>query len=188
MGYFFDPNAGRRGYYQTGLAVAAPVLAQPTAVPRGSYRGARFAPGVPASPVPTEGRGSGTPTWLKVIGLGILGGAAVWAIYESSLTTRERHDRELVRTANSELRKGARVFADAKGWPKPPITNGRRADVISIKGRRVKLIEIEHEHTLDTKHTREQVGDLAEFCESVEDFECTFEIRLTKHRHRGRRA
>ena len=185
MGYFFDPNAGRRGYYQTGLAVAAPVPAQPTAVPRGSYRGALFAPGVPASPEPTEGRGSGTPTWLKVLGLGILGSAAVWAIYESSLTTRERHDRELVRTAKSELRKGAHVFADAKGWPKPPITNGRRADVISIKGRRVKLIEIEHEHTLDTKHTREQVDDLAEFCESAEDFECTFEIRLTKYRHRG---
>jgi hypothetical protein len=119
------------------------------------------------------------PPWLQVLGIGLLGGAALWALHESSLTTRERHDRMLVRAAKTELRKGAFVFADAKGWPKPPITNGRRADVVSIRGRRMKLIEIKHEHTLDTKHTRDQVEDLVEFCESVDDFECTFEVRLT---------
>jgi hypothetical protein len=30
-----------------------------------------------------------------------------------------------------------------------------------------------------TKHTREQIEDIADFCDVIEDYDCSFEIRLT---------
>lgn len=140
-------------YYQLGLAPAASPPLPPPSPP-------------PISP------------W-KVGFWALLGVGAIWAIHEGSLTTRERHDREVKRAAKEKLREGFDVAADIAGWPKPPVTNGRRVDVFAMRGRSVKMIEIEHEHTLDTSHTRAQINDLADFCDTVDSFDCELEVRLT---------
>lgn len=106
-----------------------------------------------------------SPPVSSISGWQILAGAAVIvgaiaAIRELTLSKRERHDRVVKRTAKDMLDDGYAVAADIPGWPRPPITNSRRADVYGVRGRSVQLVEVEHDDTLDTWHTREQIADL----------------------------
>lgn len=172
-----QPPQNDRGQYGHGHRPLVP--AQPARHERGEY-----GPAAAAAPPVQQPSSTEMPTWLKwVLGLSAAGTVA-WLVYESSLTTREVHDREVKRAAKEKLRQGYDVFADIAGWPKPPITNGRRADVVAIRGRKVRLVEVEHWHTLDTTHTRDQVDDLAEYCESATDIDCEFELRVTNRRVR----
>lgn len=84
--------------------------------------------------------------------------AGVRLLRAASRTMRESHD-DLTEKIAKRLVRDPRwlvVTADVRGWPKPPVIDGARGDVYAehVDGTRL-LIEVEHEHTLDTPHFRD---------------------------------
>ncbi len=120
------------------------------------------------------------PPWVVALsaGAGLVGLLCLAA--RRPLSTRERHDREVVRVAKRLRREGFEVAADVKGWPRPPTTNGRRADVVGYRGGTMHMVEVEHAHTLDTTHTRRQVADLDRYCAKETAYRCRFELVLAR--------
>lgn len=54
------------------------------------------------------------------------------------------------------------VFADIKGYARPPILNGRIADVVAYyRDGAIEVIEVENERSIERAHARGQIRDLA---------------------------
>lgn len=150
--------------------------------PRGPslYRCGLAAP--PPGPVATRDR----VDWIGLAGVAVaIGGAAVLinAVVDSQ-RPRAVHDRRVRRIAEDYEARGYDVAADIKGWPKPPVMNGHRADVVASRGKRAHVVEVEHEHTLDTTHTRNQIQALTTYCAEVTSHRATLTVDLTRYRSR----
>lgn len=110
------------------------------------------------APPTMQSPGSSLLGALAAGGLVALGGCALWKVFSDP---EPRRIRQIAR----QLEEGdALVFADVKGWPRPPIRNGRIADVHAIypNGEEL-LVEVENERSLGRSHARAQVRDLMQW-------------------------
>ncbi len=60
-----------------------------------------------------------------------------------SKRSQSRHDTEVRRLANQYKRQGYDVKADIRGFSKPNTIGGYRPDVLAMKGRQRKIVEVE---------------------------------------------
>jgi hypothetical protein len=85
------------------------------------------------------------------------GVALAHVVHELTRTKRQKHDDQVRRIVAATERDGWLVAADIAGYPKPPSVFGHRADVHAWHpDGRERLVEVEHEDTLDSVHTRRQ--------------------------------
>lgn len=120
-------------------------------VPAEQHPGVRWP--APAVPAPTPGPSFGEAA--VAIGLGALG---VWAL---SRLLSDPEPRRITAIAERYERKGAAVFADTKGWPRPPLLNGRIPDVYAVfPDGREHAVEVENDRSIERSHARAQVRDL----------------------------
>jgi hypothetical protein len=102
--------------------------------------------------------------WLKAATLAIGGVIVIGAIVDATRTKRQRHDALVRRIAVALDRKGWCVAADVRGFPKPPTVFGHRADVHAYHpDGRERLVEVEHQETLEKSHTLRQIAAFARY-------------------------
>lgn len=83
-------------------------------------------------------------------------------VHEFLTSTPEQ--RSIRRSARRHARRGAVVLADHVGWDAvPPITGGRRADVIALYRNRVVIEEHETKASARRTHSRDQDRELREW-------------------------
>lgn len=121
---------------------------------------------------------------VAVVGLAVLGGALAVNAIAKSRRPRAVHDRRVREVAEHYLSLGYDVTADLPGWPRPPTMNRHRADVVATRGKKARVVEVEHEHTLTTSHTRRQVQALTEYCDDVTSHRTTMTVVTTSYRRR----
>jgi hypothetical protein len=114
--------------------------------------------------------------------------AGVQILRAASRTMRESHD-YLAEKLAKRLARDPRwlvVTADVRGWPKPPVIDGARGDVYAEHedGTRL-LIEVEHEHTLETPHFRDHQAPCFERWERRSPHN-VFAVELTTRARRSR--
>ncbi len=112
-------------------------------------------PMLPNSSAPAPNQAAPAPfPWGKVLlGLGIFG-AACWAIDYLTSDPEPRRIRELAKEREDD---GALVFADVKGYPQPPVINGRRPDVLAYHPDGTQeMIEVENEKSIMGHHAGQQ--------------------------------
>lgn len=102
----------------------------------------------PSPPARTFPNALETLLWIGAAGL------AAYAFYEVFLADPEpRRIRQLARAFEDE---GANVYADLKGWPQPPLLEGRRPDVFADFGDEQIAVEVENDVSVDRHHARQQ--------------------------------
>lgn len=109
---------------------------------------------VPIAPMPKK-----EIPWGKIaLGVGALF-AAGWAIKKITEDPEPRAIREIAEEMEDE---GAEVFADVRGYPRPPVMNGRIADVVGYhEDGTIEIVEVENDRSIDRPHGRAQIADLA---------------------------
>ena len=60
-----------------------------------------------------------------------------------SKRSQSKHDTEVRRLANQYKRQGYDVKAEIRGFPKPGTIGGYRPDVVAMKGRQRRIVEVE---------------------------------------------
>ena len=71
-------------------------------------------------------------------------------------TSQTKHDKEVRAQARHFSQKGAKVYADVSGFPRPQTINGHRPDVIAIGDDITLVIEVETEDSVDSSRDIEQ--------------------------------
>ena len=103
--------------------------------------------------VPQPRSEEGVPAWLKVA----LGAGALYLGYKGIQYLREDPEVRAIRnSAEDHVRSGAMVFADTKGWPRPPIANGHIPDVLAIYDDVTVIEEFENDRSVMRAHARRQ--------------------------------
>lgn len=97
--------------------------------------------------------------WGKIL-LGALAVGGVYLAYRK--LTDDPEPKRIREIAEGYERDGASVWADIKGWPQPPLLNGRRPDVFAkfSCGFR-EAVEVENDRSIDRSHARAQIADLS---------------------------
>lgn len=95
----------------------------------------------------------------KIAAVGAVAYVGYKAIDELTMPKRRRHDREVSRAANDEVKQGRFVAADIRGWAKPDVIDGHRPDVYSFDPHdgTERVIEVEHPSTVFEAHSISQV-------------------------------
>lgn len=158
---------------------------------------------IAASCIPPSTNDS-VPDWLKVVlfvGGSMLAGIALGEMINAlssqpKRATRHRlprfsmlsaEDPEKVairRTAKRHLKNGAEVFADLRGWPKPPTLNGHIPDIFAVYEDREIALEFENRNSVSRTHARRQ--DLAFSSWAADSPKREYEQILVKNGRGGR--
>jgi hypothetical protein len=129
------------------------VLAEPNAVP------------IAAEHVPPSG--PDLYEFLLTVGALGLGGWGAYKAYEYFRGDPER--RAIQQSAERLLARGAEVYADLPGWPKPPVINGHIPDLYAVLNKRVVMAEYENEVSVSRSHARSQDRAFSAFARSRAD-------------------
>lgn len=109
---------------------------------------------VPIAPTPKK-----EIPWGKIaLGVGALF-AAGWAIKKITEDPEPKAIRKIAKEMEDD---GAEVFADVRGYPRPPVMNGRIADVVGYhEDGTIEVVEVENNRSIVRPHGRAQIADLA---------------------------
>ncbi len=73
-----------------------------------------------------------------------------------SKKSQSKHNAEVQRIANQFKKQGFEVKADISGFSKPNTISGYRPDVVAMKGKQRKIIEVETPDSVDSARDRKQ--------------------------------
>jgi len=137
-----------RALYARGSATSQPPATRAEPSSRASMPSTLGAPLPPATISPWK------------IGLAIGAGVVLARLLGDLMQSkREKHDALVRRIATATEREGWYVTADVRGFPKPPTVFGHRSDVHAWHpDGSERIVEVEHEDTLDAAHTGRQVA------------------------------
>lgn len=94
-----------------------------------------------------------------------------------SKKTQSKHDTEVKQIAKELKEKGFDVQADVSGFPRPDTIKGFRPDVIAIKGKQKRIIEVETPDSV--KSARDLKQQKAFRNEADKDKDTTFRRKIT---------
>lgn len=69
-----------------------------------------------------------------------------------NLTSQTKHGEVVSEIARKYKGENYKVYADIKGYPKPPIIGGHRPDVLAVKSRHRTIVEVETSDSLKTSY------------------------------------
>jgi len=69
------------------------------------------------------------------------------------LVNKAKHDRAVLRIAEEYEKRGCKVYADIKGYPKPPIIGGYEPDVVADKKGHRTIVALETRDSISTLQT-----------------------------------
>lgn len=94
--------------------------------------------------------------WL--VGGAAVGAAGAFALANVIEALTEDPERKAIRqSAEKHLARGAEVFADIPGWPRPPVIFGRIPDIYAkYPNGRVKIEEFENDSSVSSTHANAQ--------------------------------
>lgn len=116
-----------------------------------------------ALPLPVAPKPKEEIPWGKIalaVGGGILSGLALaWVIKKAGQDPEPEAIKRIAKRFGAE---GAEVYADVRGYPKPPLMNGRIADVVAYHDDGfVEVVEVENDRSIYRSHAAAQIEDLA---------------------------
>lgn len=122
--------------------------------------------------------------WGSIL-LGAAAVAAMYCVYKK--LTEDPEPKRIREIAEKFEREGARVSADLRGWPKPPLLNGRIPDVFAehSDGWR-EAVEIENDRSIHRSHARGQIADLKRWAARTR--RTSFSVEIVRNGRGGKAA